>query len=154
MHIGGLVKRLDMLNTYHSGVQVDMCGLTPPQLNALNALYEMAQQGIDPSQRMLEKRMYLTNPTVTGILNRLEAKGMIERRRDESDARVRRIRLTPLGVQCRMQVDGKLDDREERLLAPLSVREREQLMKLLLKLIQNLESKGEENRDEETESEL
>ncbi len=154
MHIGGLIKRLDMLNTYHSGVDVDAHGLTDPQLNALNAVYELSSEGERPSQRMLERRLMLSNPTVTGILNRLEAKGMIARERDKIDARIRRIRITQAGVECRMQVHGRLDAREERLIAPLSGEEREQLSLLLLKMIANLENTEEERIHEETESEL
>lgn len=114
MHIGGLIKRLDMLNIYHSCGPVDKQGLTGPQLDVLNAVYEMSQDGCAPSQRMLERRMYLSNPTVTGILNRLEAKGLIERTRDRQDARIKRVCLTQAGTLIRMRVNDGMEERERR----------------------------------------
>lgn len=143
-HIGGLIKRLDMLNTRRMEGRIEMQGLTAPQLNALNALFEMQQEGLVPNQRMLEKRLYLTNPTVTGILNRLEAKGMIARMRDEKDARSNRIVLTQAGADCRQGVHASIDICERRLTSVLTDEEKQQMEKLLLKMIDHIEEDKEE----------
>ena len=143
-HIGGLIKRLDMLNTRRMEGRIVMQGLTAPQLNALNALFEMQQEGLVPNQRMLERRLYLTNPTVTGILNRLEAKGMIARVRDEKDARSNRIVLTQAGVDCRQGVHASIDICEKRLTSVLTDEEKQQMEKLLLKMIDHMEEDKEE----------
>ena len=45
-------------------------------------------------QREIEKWFRLKNPTVTGILNRLEEKGFIVRKTKENDKRFRMIELT------------------------------------------------------------
>ena len=139
MHIGGLIRRLDMLNLRSHDTLIDRHGLTPPQINALNALYEMHQEGLTPNQRMLEKRLYLTNPTVTGLLGRLEAKGMIERSK--------RIVLTPKGIDCRQSVHASLETTEARLTACLSEREREQMEEMLLRMIGCLENTEEDERE-------
>ena len=147
MHIGGLIRRLDMLNLRSHDTLIDRRGLTPPQINALNALYEMHQEGLTPNQRMLEKRLYLTNPTVTGLLGRLEAKGMIERVRDDQDARSKRIVLTPKGIDCRQSVHASLETTEARLTACLSEREREQMEEMLIRMIGCLEKTEEDERE-------
>ena len=45
-------------------------------------------------QKDIEEHFHISNPTVTGILNRLEQKGFIERKRSLKDKRVRTIVLT------------------------------------------------------------
>ena len=42
-------------------------------------------------------RSQLANSTLTGLLDRMETGRLVERRRDEKDGRLVRIRLTPLG---------------------------------------------------------
>ena len=45
-------------------------------------------------QKDIEEHFHISNPTVTGILNRLEQKGFIERKQSLKDKRVRTIVLT------------------------------------------------------------
>ena len=47
----------------------------------------------------LMARVMLTSGAMTACLNRLEREGLITRRVDEIDRRVRRIALTPLGLE-------------------------------------------------------
>jgi len=142
-HIGGLIKRLDMLNMRMLASFTNAYGLTGPQLDVLNAVYELLQAGTEPNQRVLEKHLYLTNPTVTGLLNRLEAKGMIERVRDERDARSNRIRITQRGIACRQEVHTELDESERRLTAVLNEEEKQALERILLKLIEDIDNMKE-----------
>ena len=51
-------------------------------------------------QREIEYWFQLKNPTVTGILNRLEEKGYIARRRNPADGRYRIIEVTEKGNQA------------------------------------------------------
>jgi MarR family transcriptional regulator, organic hydroperoxide resistance regulator len=68
-------------------------GITGPQLWAIKIISEMAP--VKTSD--LATRMYLHPATVTGIINRLEAIGLINRIRTNLDRRVVRIELTPDG---------------------------------------------------------
>jgi len=145
MHIGGLIRRLDVLNMRSHDGLVDRQGMTNQQLGVLNALYEKRGKGITPNQRMLEKHLFLSNPTAPGLLDRLEAKGMIERVRDKDDARSKRIVITQAGVQCRMRVHLKLDEAERRLTQSLSPTEKEHLREML-RMIGDLEQ-GEEQKE-------
>ena len=49
------------------------------------------------SIKAIAARTQLSNSTLTGLLKRMEEAELVERRRDESDGRVVRVRLTPLG---------------------------------------------------------
>ncbi|WP_415777776.1 MarR family winged helix-turn-helix transcriptional regulator, partial [Kerstersia gyiorum] len=69
-------------------------GLTLPQLLAMQALREHApMQG-----SQLAQAMNLTQATITTILDRLEKKGLVRRRRDEHDKRRVWIELTDAGI--------------------------------------------------------
>lgn len=82
---------------------------------------------------MLESMM-LASGTISHRIDRLEGRGLVERRPDPKDGRVVRVRLTRAGkaLQERALVDHA--DNEERLLSGLQSREREQLAALLRRL--------------------
>ena len=82
---------------------------------------------------MLESMM-LASGTITHRIDRLEGRGLVERRPDPNDGRVVRVRLTRTGKALveRTLVDHAAN--EERLLSGLSSREREQLAALLRRL--------------------
>jgi MarR family transcriptional regulator, organic hydroperoxide resistance regulator len=69
-------------------------GITGPQLWALKTL---SQNG-DLALGELSKRMYLHPSTITGLVDRLEKKDLVLRRRDEEDRRVITIHLTSKGT--------------------------------------------------------
>ncbi|TMJ96717.1 MAG: MarR family transcriptional regulator [Actinobacteria bacterium] len=47
---------------------------------------------------------------VTGIVDRLEARGALERRSDPRDRRIKALVLTPDGVELRLRVVGLMDE--------------------------------------------
>ena len=82
---------------------------------------------------MLESMM-LASGTISHRIDRLEGRGLVERRADPADGRVVRVRLTRAG---RSLVDRTMLDHaanETRLLSGLSSRERDQLVTLLRRL--------------------
>lgn len=62
-------------------------GLTAPQMAVLQIL--MRQDGI--SLKEMSRAMNLAHSTVSGIIDRLESKGMLERRADPADGRITRL---------------------------------------------------------------
>ena len=78
--------------------------------------------------------------TMTNRLDRLEARGLVRRRRDPADGRAVLVRLTAAG---RRRVDSAVTDllrRERELLAGLPVRERDRLARSLAVVLDRLES--------------
>jgi MarR family transcriptional regulator, organic hydroperoxide resistance regulator len=65
--------------------------LTLSQLDAMKNLGESC------SQRELAQRLHFDASNVTDIVDRLEARGLVERTVDPADRRVRRLVLTPEG---------------------------------------------------------
>jgi len=93
----------------------------------------------------LEAAQKVAQPTMVGIVNRLEKNGFVETRTDEKDRRVKRVKLTEAGREwCR---DGQrhMDRMDEVLLTGLSEKEVKELVRLLEKVSANL-TKEEEKR--------
>ena len=72
---------------------LDALGLTYPQYLVMFALWERD----DLSVKELGDLLYLDSGTLTPLLKRLEAMGLVRRARDPDDERSVRIRLTPAG---------------------------------------------------------
>lgn len=68
-------------------------GVTGPQLWALRIIYNEGRL----SMGELSGNMYLHISTVSGIIDRLEEKGLAERKRDRADRRIVKISLTKEG---------------------------------------------------------
>jgi DNA-binding MarR family transcriptional regulator len=68
-------------------------GLSVPQCDVLTTLTE--QEGV--SQQALARRLYVTKGNISGLLDRLETAGLVERRSTEADRRQYEIHLTAGG---------------------------------------------------------
>ena len=75
-------------------------GLAPMQLHALRLI----ESGDGIPMSSLAALLFCDNSNVTGIVDRLEARGLIERRTADHDRRVKLLRLTPAGEQVRATV--------------------------------------------------
>jgi len=82
-----IIRAIDL----HSRSLKQRFGLTGPQLIILEALVELGECSITE----LSEAISLSLATVTGILSRLESRGLIERRRDDTDRRKVLVRVTP-----------------------------------------------------------
>lgn len=81
---------------------LDPLGLTYPQYLVMLALWE--QQGLSVSA--LGQRLSLDSGTLTPLLKRMQATGLIERQRATDDERRVEIWLTPQGEQLKQQALG------------------------------------------------
>ncbi len=68
-------------------------GVSIPQCDVLTTLSE--QEGV--SQQQLAERLYVTKGNISGLLDRLEEAGFVERRAAASDRRQYSIHLTEAG---------------------------------------------------------
>ncbi|MEM9782668.1 MAG: MarR family transcriptional regulator [Pseudomonadota bacterium] len=69
-------------------------GLTLPQLIVLSCVRDLGEV----TGRAISRQAGLSPPTVVGILDKLAAKGLVERYRSAIDRRIVHARLTALGV--------------------------------------------------------
>ena len=89
-------------------------------------------------QREIEKWFRLKNPTVTGILNRLEEKDFIVRKTSESDKRFRVIELTEKS-RCMMQeIYEEMWQMDDRIYSCMTEEERKLLSDLLERILNSI----------------
>jgi MarR family transcriptional regulator, organic hydroperoxide resistance regulator len=72
-------------------------GLAPMQLHALRLI----EPDVEVPMSSLAGKLFCDNSNVTGIVDRLEARGLIERRPAAHDRRVKLLVLTPEGERLR-----------------------------------------------------
>jgi len=75
------------------------------------------------TQNELAQRSFTNPNTVTDILNRLEADGLVRRVEHEADARAYRVEITAKGEKLREQLVGIADDITELVLGGLPAEE-------------------------------
>jgi len=81
-------------------------GVTPVQFAILKVLWE--QDGLNGAE--LCARLVLDSATVTGLIDRMEAGGLLERRADPGgDRRMSRVYLTRKGAQLEAPLDAAMD---------------------------------------------
>jgi DNA-binding MarR family transcriptional regulator len=118
-------------------------GVTLPQWRALAEIYK--QEGI--SQVSLAGCIDTDPMTLSGILDRLEKRGLIERFTDPNDSRAKLARLTPTGhdlVETARNVGHEL---YETALNGLSIEDRELVATHLLRIRDNLNNMTAEQKE-------
>jgi DNA-binding MarR family transcriptional regulator len=91
----GALRRITRAIDLHSRALVQQHGLTVPQLATLRAVAN--RQPVTASG--LAKAIHLSLATVTGILDRLEKRGLVARSRDGHDRRSVVVQLTEAGAK-------------------------------------------------------
>lgn len=87
------------------------------------------EDGISLSK--LGHRLYFDNPTITGIVDRMERDGLVERRRIADDRRVINIFVTPKGQELLKKSHCVADDLNNQSLDGLSENERDAFLDAL-----------------------
>jgi len=88
-------------------------GLTPPQLFALRTLDPEAPVPM----RALATALHCDSSNVTGLIDGLEAQGLVERREAEHDRRVRMLVVTPKGAEVRDRLKAVMSEVPEPIAA-------------------------------------
>lgn len=109
-------------------------GVTPTQLSVLKLLHEIG----DLSLGALSREIRAHNSTVTGIVDRMEAAGLVERARSEEDRRVWIIRLTDKGRKVSERAKVSPWDTLRHALAELPASDQERLTAILKKVALNV----------------
>jgi DNA-binding MarR family transcriptional regulator len=116
-------------------------GITYPQYLVLLVLWE--EEGL--SVKSLGERLHLDSGTLTPLLKRMEAQGLLERRRDAQDERVVRLFLTAEGRRLRRRAESIPDAMACK--ADITLSEFERLRDSLHKLTDQLRSHAAEKEE-------
>jgi MarR family transcriptional regulator, organic hydroperoxide resistance regulator len=128
-----LFFEIGMVQRAKAGAALAELGLGFAQAHALRML--------DPDEAMpmsaLAERLFCDASNVTGLVDRLEARGLVERRSAEKDRRVKALALTPAGVALRDQVVAVMSEPPEAI-AALPLADQRALRDILGRAVENL----------------
>ena len=117
-----------------SGAHLARIGLHPGQESVLKALAD--QDGQTMSQ--LAQILSVQPPTVTKMITRLAAQGLVRRAASETDGRLARVHLTEEGIARIQDVDVAWKRLEKEALTGLDDKDRKRIRRLLRAIEQNL----------------
>lgn len=126
----GMKKALDS--------QLTEVGVTASQHTVLSTLAH--KDGLSLSE--VGKRVFLDKPAMTGLADRLEKDGLVQRRRTSSDRRVVRLYLTPKGRRLLGRMDEIATSVDSDLVSVLTPEQLRQFRGMLNRIWQK--SNGEE----------
>jgi DNA-binding MarR family transcriptional regulator len=106
------------------------------QLREIGILMALAQRGA-LSQRELSDLLHVNRSLVVKLVDALEAKGWVTRKRNQVDRRSYALELTGAGRAALQDADRQLEEAERRLTALLSDGERSALRRALLELVRS-----------------
>ena len=98
-----IVRAIDL----HSRHLVEHFSVTGPQLVALQELARLGQAPVGA----LARNVHVSHPTMTGILDRLEKRGLVQRTRDTQDRRRMTATPTAKGLRLLESAPSPLQDR-------------------------------------------
>ena len=131
--INNLIRRNLDVRFAEAGLD-EICGMQGPMLGYL--FDHSGEQDI--FQRDLERQFNIRRSTATVMLQNLEQKGYIIRESVEQDARLKRIVLTEKAVEANLTIRKQTDAFNEELEAGITEEEKEELFRILDKIIGNL----------------
>ena len=128
---GYLFRRMQQISV---AIFVEECrdfDITPVQYAALVAI--QTHPGIDATR--LSAVIAFDRSTLGNVIERLEAKGHIERKPAADDKRVKQLYLTRSGAKLLRDILPAVDRAQARMLQPLKAGDRKTLMALLSQLV-------------------
>lgn len=123
--------RFNLLSNKRLQDDLEKLDLTSPQLYVLATI---GYAGGLPFSEIGEKMM-VTVSNLTGIVDRLEKKGLVVRERDGHDRRIVRVRLTEKGARLHKNTIPFFEKSIAQFFAPLDKSQQKELSSLLRKLI-------------------
>src|SRR5438045_904640 len=127
-----LLKRLGFTAKEKAMREYENTGLSPYHHAILVALEEDTHE----TQGSIAGALGYDRGQLVGLLDELEERGLVERRRDQADRRRHIVRLTPDGKRALAELRKLARELESEFLASLDEDERAQLHALLLRLAQ------------------
>ena len=128
-----LLKRLGFAAKEQALRAYEESGLSPYHHAILVALDEDTHE----TQRSIADALGYDRGQLVGLLDELEERGLIERRRDAADRRRQLVEMTPAGKKALSQLRSLALRLEDQLLAPLDPNEQRRLHALLLRLAEH-----------------
>ena len=134
--IGLLIKQINNVYEKELNRMMKSLGITSSQCAVLDYLFHSNEE--ESTQRDIERHLSLKNPTVTGLLQRLEEKGFIFSVPGNSDKRCKNIYLTEKAYDIRKKMEINRKKSDKMLTLGMTKREVEAFEKTLEKVLYNI----------------
>lgn len=135
---GFLVRRLHQIHVAIYFQNCERFGTTPVQSSVMQVL--LSQPGMD--QIALAGEIGIDRTTISSVLSRLEARGIVKREADPEDRRTKRAFLTATGKAMLQDMQASIEAAHRELIKPLDPADRERFLEQLLCLVQANNDKG------------
>jgi DNA-binding MarR family transcriptional regulator len=110
-------------------------GLTLTQWMALGCIGNGGEEGLRHAE--LGQRLMLSKAPVTGMVDRLERDGYVQRRADRADRRASRIVITAQGLESWKNVRGALRENSQKLCEHMEQDEQNHLLRILARFLES-----------------
>lgn len=130
-----LLKKTALVVEKISNRMLSPYGLTHTQFKILMMLYHQPDKSV--RQADIEEHFSMTNPTVTGIIQNLEKKNLVQRIENPRDKRSKLLALTESAREMEAEMHQLSELREQQITEKLTDEEKQQLIELLKKIIEN-----------------
>lgn len=124
----GLLRTADCVRRQMTAA-LEPAGLTPQQYNVLRILRGAGNEPLPTLE--IGSRMIEQAPGITRLLDRLEAKGLVERERCREDRRRVLCQISNAGRKLLTSLDGIIADTDKATVAGLSTKQQRDLIRLL-----------------------
>jgi DNA-binding MarR family transcriptional regulator len=128
---GHYIRRLQQIAVAIFLQETEAHGVTPVQYGALQGVANTP----DIDQRTLARSLGFDTSTIAGVIDRLEARGLLQRSVSSEDRRARLLTLTAEGHAVLKAVQPGVRQAQQRMLDPLSAQERAEFMRMLQRVV-------------------
>lgn len=136
-NLGFLIKQINNNYEREFNKALKKMGLTASQCEVLDYLFHSKEKRV--CVKDVQKALGFKQPTVTGILTRMEEKQFVEISENGEDKRRKNIYLTENAYDIRRKMERERRKVEQKLVEDLSEEEKDQAQILLKKIFLNIE---------------
>lgn len=131
--LNGAVRRVALASRFIADEWVRGVDITRQQAFALGYIAKNQDNGV--IARDLAEVSNTTPASVASLIKGLEQRGLVERRQDPDDSRIKLLRATPAGVDIVSGFEQAMIDANRAVFAVLAPEERQTLLSLLTRVI-------------------
>ena len=135
--LGAMLKYASRLAEKNLNDKMAELNVTRSQMDLLAFVFVKNKEGYEVNQVDIEKYLNLKNPTVSGLINRLEKKNYIKRETSSKGANFKSIVITENGKSLLEEGKKVVELSENTMFSLLTKEEKAELERLLQKVIDN-----------------
>jgi len=139
-----MFKHIDNSLGMNFNIEMKELDLTKTQTDLIRFINDNPGKKI--TQKDIEEGLKLKNPTITGVINRMEEKGFVTRRIDENNKKYRIIELTTKAHEVLREIKSKAITIEKRMSAGMTMDEKIEFNRLMDLVLKNLEQFMEDKK--------